>query len=61
MNRDYYAGMTQGRLQERERIVTRLWDYFELTCLPSDNGVEKNPEWDAGFQAAISLIKEEQK
>lgn len=26
MNRDYYAGMTQGRIEERERIADILWD-----------------------------------
>lgn len=26
MNRDYYAGMTEGRRQERERIADVLWD-----------------------------------
>lgn len=25
MNRDYYAGMTQGRIEERERICDILW------------------------------------
>lgn len=29
MNRDYYAGMLQGRLEERERIV-RLLDFEEF-------------------------------
>lgn len=26
MNRDYYAGVTEGRRQERERIADVLWD-----------------------------------
>jgi hypothetical protein len=27
MNRDYYAGMTEGRIQERERIIKLLDSY----------------------------------
>lgn len=26
MNRDYYAGITQGRIEERERIINLLED-----------------------------------
>lgn len=29
MNKDYYAGMTEGRIQERERIVDVLWDSID--------------------------------
>lgn len=29
MNRDYYAGMTQGRIEERERIFDILWDSID--------------------------------
>jgi len=47
----------QGADAERERILTLLQDYLELTRLPGDNGVEENHEWDAGFQAAMALIK----
>lgn len=62
MNQDYYAGMTRGRTEERERITKQLSDYFALTQEPDDRGnVTDNPEWDNGFQAALALIKGEQK
>ena len=51
----------QGVDRERERIVKLLNVYFELTQLPGDNGTEENPDWDCGFQAAIALIRGEQK
>lgn len=56
---DYYAGMTQGRIDERERIIKRLEGYLEITQLPGDDGIEINQEWDAGFNSALALIKEE--
>lgn len=41
MNKDYYAGMTQGRIEERERIIALLEkvaesqsDYCELPIDP---------------------------
>lgn len=43
-----------GALSERLRLIKVLTDYFELAQLP---GLEENPEWDNGFQAAIALIK----
>jgi hypothetical protein len=52
----------EGVNSERERIKKMLEDYFELTFLPSDdNQVEENEEWDRGFQAALALIKGEQR
>ena len=43
---------------ERERIATKLESYFELTKFSVETeGAEKNPEWDAGFGAALALIK----
>jgi hypothetical protein len=50
-----------GELHERDRIIQKLAFYFELTQMPGDTGVDQNEEWDAGFQAAIALIKGEQK
>lgn len=52
----------QGEISERKRLVNILENYLELTCEPDDIGqVTDNPEWDRGFQAAIALIKGEQK
>lgn len=62
MNQDYFAGMTRGRTEERQRITKLLSDYFALTQEPDDQGnVTDNAEWDSGFQAAMALIKGEQK
>jgi hypothetical protein len=57
----YNSGIEQGRHLERDRIIQKLAFYFELTQVPGDTGVDQNEEWDAGFQAAIALIKGEQK
>ena len=52
----------QGEISERKRLVGILKSYLELTCEPNELGeVTDNPEWDRGFQAAIALIKGEQK
>lgn len=51
----------QGVKTERQRIIKLLEGYLEVTQLPSDYGIEINEEWDAGFQAALALIKGEQK
>lgn len=57
-----YRYRREGAEAERERIIGRLNDYFELTLMPGDDGlVSQNQEWDSGFQAAIALIKGEQK
>ena len=50
------------RSQERERLAQTLQDYFDLTRYSVDaEGAKENPEWDAGFQSALSLIKKENK
>jgi hypothetical protein len=46
-----------GRTEERKRITSMLLEYFALTQEPSCETDAENPEWDAGFQAAIALIK----
>lgn len=48
------------RKDERVKMLAKLQDYFELTQLAGDNGVEQNEEWDNGFQAAMALIKGKQ-
>jgi signal transduction histidine kinase len=55
----YFIGV--GIEQERERIIKLLEDYLDLTKLPGDKGVEENLEWDAGFQAAMSLVRGHEK
>lgn len=58
MNKDYNAGMRQGRIEEQESILMMLETFYELTQEPDDEGkVTDNPEWDNGFQSAIALIK----
>lgn len=46
-----------GEMSEKNRIIKLLTDYFKLTQTEPD----ENPEWDAGFQAALTLVKGEQK
>jgi hypothetical protein len=46
-----------GADEERERLVTALIAYLDLSKEPDEDGVvTENPEWDSGFQAAISII-----
>ena len=46
------------RSKERERLAQTLQDYFELTRYSVDaEDAKENPEWDAGFQAALALIR----
>lgn len=43
---------------ERKRILANLKSYFELTRFSEEvEGAEPNPEWDAGFQAAMTFVK----
>ncbi len=50
------------RSKERERMAQTLQDYFDLTRYSVDaEGAKENPEWDAGFQSALSLIKKDNK
>ena len=47
-----------GAIAERKRILKMLDDYLELTKFDEQaNGAEPNPEWDAGFGAAMALIR----
>lgn len=47
---------------ERERLSKKLTDYFDLTRFSIEvENAPDNPEWDAGFQAALALIKGENK
>jgi hypothetical protein len=46
-----------GADEQRERSVTALIAYLDLSKEPDEDGVvTENPEWDSGFQAAISII-----
>jgi hypothetical protein len=50
--------MEEGHDLERAYIVNHLEKYYELTRFSQDvEGAAVNPEWDAGYQAALSLIK----
>lgn len=49
-----------GKAAERERILADMQSYFELTRFSEEHeGAKPNPEWDAGFQAAMTFIKEQ--
>lgn len=42
---------------ERQNTIARLKSYFELTRESVANEeAEENPEWDAGFQAAMAIV-----
>lgn len=48
----------QGSNTAQRNIISILENYFALTQEPGDDGqVTDNPEWDAGFQAAMAIIK----
>jgi hypothetical protein len=56
------VGVERGRRFESNKIQKALQDYFDLTQFSEKHeGAEPNPEWDRGFQAAMALIKGEQK
>ncbi len=45
---------------ERKRLIEKLESYLEITVFTENvEGAEPNPEWTKGFQAALSLIKNE--
>jgi len=56
----YDAGQLDGATKERERILKRMEDYFDLTrySVVAD-GAEENPEWDRGYQAAMAIARAE--
>lgn len=61
MLRGFNAGRIQGRAEEKESILMMLEMFFSLTQEPDETGkVTENPEWDNGFQSAISLIRNTQ-
>ena len=51
------AGIEEGEASARQAIIDRLDNYLELATYATTNeGAEPNPEWDAGFMAALSLV-----
>lgn len=58
----YQTGLRRGKFKHNQKALKDLENYFELTQMPNDKGeVTKNIEWDRGFQAAMALIREQQK
>ena len=54
--------MQESRDDMRGYLINRLEKYFELTRFSVEaENADENPEWDAGFQAALALIKGEPK
>ena len=52
-----FLNYCRGIIAERKRIRKMLNDYFLLANEPNENNeIEKNVEWDKGFQAALSLL-----
>ena len=57
----FNSGVLSGKDLQQKRLVEMLLTYLELTNEPNEDGSRtENPEWDAGFQAAIALIKGQQ-
>jgi hypothetical protein len=52
MTKLFTRGVEAGAKSEKERIINMLNDYFSIDYNP-----QENPEWDAGFQSAIALIR----
>jgi hypothetical protein len=47
-----------GAQQERERIITILEDYLNISRFTVEfEGATENTEWDNGFQSALALVK----
>jgi hypothetical protein len=54
----FNQGLQFGASQERANLLDRLDSYLQLTREPNEAGeVTDNPEWEAGFQAAMALIR----
>jgi len=51
-----------GIIYERDRILAKMQSYFDLTGFSQEvEGAPANPEWDRGYQAAMAIIKGENK
>lgn len=58
----YDTGLRRGKFKHNQKALKDLESYFELTQMPDDKGkVTKNIEWDRGYQAAMSILKGQQK
>jgi hypothetical protein len=54
----FNSGVLSGRDLQHVHLLKMLLSYLALTNEPDENGNHTvNPDWDAGFQAAIALIK----
>jgi hypothetical protein len=54
----FNSGLESGKGLERKRLIETLLVYLELTKEPNEEGlVTDNQDWDAGFQAAVAIIK----
>lgn len=75
LNEDYYKQVLEGKISqahgeghlkgvsdERERIIKQLESYLWLTGFSERvEGAEPNEQWTLGYQAALALIKGENK
>jgi hypothetical protein len=52
-------GMREAGEDARAWIIVRLEKHYDLTrFFQQVEGAEPNPDWDAGYQAALAIIKE---
>jgi hypothetical protein len=58
---DYETFIRIAKQEERDLVLARMNEYLELTRLPGDEEPEPNPEWEAGYQAAMAIARGREK
>jgi hypothetical protein len=54
----FNSGVIAGKEAEKKRLFASVVNYFALSNEPDEFGhYNNNPEWDAGYQAAMAIIK----
>jgi hypothetical protein len=54
----FNSGVLAGKEAEKKRIFASVLNYYALSNEPDEFGhYNNNPEWDAGYQAAMAIIK----
>jgi hypothetical protein len=54
----FNSGVIAGKESEKKRVFASVLNYYALSNEPDEFGhYNNNPEWDAGYQAAMAIIK----
>ena len=54
----FNSGVIAGKESEKRRVFAAVLNYYALSNEPDEFGhYNNNPEWDAGYQAAMAIIK----